>query len=47
MGISPSGISRLLFKSKSAVTMSRTRLYKKIFGKDGSAEMFDAFIMGL
>jgi hypothetical protein len=44
MGIPPSGISKLLFRSKSAITMSRTRLYKKMFGTEGSSEMFDEFI---
>lgn len=43
-GIPAKGISLLLSRTKTAITMSRCRLYKKIHGTEGSAEMMDAFI---
>lgn len=40
-------IAKLLNRSKPAISVARTRLYKKIHGTDGSAEMFDQFILNL
>lgn len=40
-------IAQLLNRSKSAISISRTRLYKKIHGKEGSVEMMDQFIIEL
>lgn len=37
-------ISRILSKSKQAITSARSRLYKKTFHKDGSAKEWDLFI---
>lgn len=40
-------IARLLNRSKSAISIARTRLYKKIHGSEGSVEMMDKFIIDL
>lgn len=40
-------IATFVNRSKSAITVSRSRLYKKIHGTDGNAEMFDNFIADL
>lgn len=40
-------IARLVGRSTSAITASRIRLYKKIHGKEGTAEMMDQFITDL
>lgn len=40
-------IARLLNRSKSAISIARTRLYKKIHGTEGSVEMMDKFIIDL
>lgn len=40
-------IAKLLNRSKSAISVSRTRLYKKIHGTEGSVEMMDNFIIDL
>lgn len=43
----PSQIGILTAHSKSSVTNSRNRLYKKCFGKEGSAKQWDDFIHSL
>lgn len=40
-------IAKILGRSTSAITVARIRLYKKIHGEDGSAEMMDKFIADL
>ncbi len=40
-------IALLLNRSKSAISIGRTRLYKKIHGTEGTVEMMDQFIMNL
>ena len=37
-------IARLVGRSTPAITASRIRLYKKIHGTEGTAEMMDKFI---
>ena len=44
LGVQPADISNMLCKSKSAVSMIRTRMYKKIFGKNGQATELDEYI---
>lgn len=41
------GIAKILLLSLPAISNSRTRLYKKIHGKEGKAEMLDKFILDL
>lgn len=43
-GIPVKGMACLLARSKAAITVSRTRLYKKIHGTEGTGEMMDRFI---
>lgn len=38
-------IAKLLNRSKSAISISRMRLYKKIHGEEGTVEMLDQFII--
>ena len=45
--LEPSRISRLLKTSKSNVTTTRSRLYKKVFGTKGTSEQWDQFIWSL
>lgn len=45
ISISVKEIAILVNRSKPAITASRTRLYKKIHGTEGNAEMFDRFII--
>ena len=45
--ISPAGIATLTCKSPSAVTSTRSRLYKKVFGKKGGPKEWDEFILSL
>lgn len=40
-------IAKLLNRSKSAISIARVRLYKKIHGKEGTVEMLDKFIIDL
>lgn len=40
-------IAKILGRSTSAITVARIRLYKKIHGEDGSADMMDKFIADL
>ncbi|WP_455668401.1 tetratricopeptide repeat protein [Phocaeicola sp.] len=40
-------IAQLLNRSKSAISIGRTRLYKKIHGTEGTVEMMDQFIANL
>lgn len=39
------GIARLVNRSKPAISAARTRLYKKIHGKEGNVDMLDKFII--
>ena len=43
-GVMPSVIGQLLCCSPASVSMTRKRLYEKIYQKPGSAELFDQFI---
>lgn len=45
--ISPAAMAELLCKSKSGITMIRSRLYKKLSGQDGTAQQLDELIMML
>ena len=47
LSFSPAEISRLLLRTKPAISNARVRLYKKIHKTDGSGEMFDNFIRRL
>ncbi|MEG2164578.1 MAG: hypothetical protein RRY55_08920 [Bacteroidales bacterium] len=47
ISISIKGISQTLIRSTSAISNSRVRLYKKIHGEGGTADMFDKFILDL
>lgn len=40
-------IAKLLNRSKSAISIARTRLYKKFHGTEGSVDMLDKFIINL
>ena len=40
-------IAKLLNRSKSAISIARVRLYKKIHGTEGTVEMLDQFIIDL
>lgn len=42
--IQPADIATLTCKSQSAITLTRSRLYKKVFGRSGSAKDWDDFI---
>ena len=44
IGISPAGIARLVYRTRSNVTLIRIRLYEKIYKKSGTSEQFDKFI---
>ena len=44
IGISPAGISRLVYRTRSNITLIRIRLYEKIYKKSGTSEQFDKFI---
>lgn len=44
VGLKPSDIASLLCKTISAIGQRRKRLYKKLTGKEGSAQNFDDFI---
>lgn len=47
LNIKPSSISYLLGTTISSISKIRSRLYKKIFNKDGGAEKWDEFIRSL
>lgn len=44
MGVQPADMASILCKSKSGITMIRNRMYKKIFGKSGTATALDEYI---
>ena len=46
-GVSPIGIAQLTSRSKQTISSSRARLYKKVFGKNGSPAGWDEFILSL
>ena len=45
IGMPPAHIAKVLGYSRSSITTARDRLYKKIFGTDGTAEKFVDFIL--
>ncbi len=45
--ISPSEIATLTAHTKSSITLTKSRLYKKCFGEKGSADQWDAFVNSL
>lgn len=47
LGVSPAGIAQLTAHSKQSVTNTRSRLYKKAFGRVGSPAQWDEFVMSL
>ena len=47
IGIRVSDIAKILSHSKSAITLTRSRLYTKITGEKGNAEEMDRIIIGL
>lgn len=47
ISLSVTDIANLVNRSKSAITASRIRLYKKLHGEEGTTEMFDKFIADL
>lgn len=44
IGVLPADMATILCKSKSAISMIRTRMYEKIFGKSGTATALDEYI---
>ena len=44
IGVLPADMATILCKSKSAISMIRTRMYEKIFGKTGTATALDEYI---
>ena len=44
IGVQPADMATILCKSKSAISMIRTRMYEKIFGKTGTATALDEYI---
>lgn len=44
IGVQPTDMATILCKSKSAISMMRTRMYEKIFGKSGTATALDEYI---
>ena len=44
LGYTPAEIANLVCRAESSITMSRRRLYTKIFKKEGKAEDLDKFI---
>ena len=44
IGVQPAAMATILCKSKSAISMIRTRMYEKIFGKTGTATALDEYI---
>ena len=47
LSFSPAEIARILLRSKQAISMARSRLYKKFYKKEGSGEKFDEFVKNL
>lgn len=47
LGVTPTEISRLLFKSPSAVSKNKVRMYTKLMNKSGKTADFDALINSL
>lgn len=47
IGISPTDISKLIFKSKTGVSSIRRKLYERAFGKNGEAGEWDKIITSL
>lgn len=45
IGVTPTAISTMLYKSKTAISMIRQRLYKKITNKVGTPKQLDDFIL--
>ncbi len=45
INVTPSAISTMLYKSKTAISMLRQRLYKKITNKAGAPKQLDEFII--
>jgi hypothetical protein len=43
----PAEIATVLNKDKSTISSMRRRLYKKVFGKEGSGKDWDEFILSL
>lgn len=43
----PKEMADVLCKDKSTISSIRKRLYKKVFGKDGSGKEWDEFILSL
>lgn len=44
LGVPPSDMAEILFKSKAAVTMARQRMYHKLTGRSARAEQFDQLL---
>lgn len=44
MGLPPSDIAEILYKSKAAITLARQRMYRKFTGRTGHAEDFDQLL---
>lgn len=44
IGISPADIATLMLRSKSAITLARQRMWKKLTGEDGTAANLDKYI---
>ncbi|MBQ9645501.1 MAG: hypothetical protein IJV24_03955 [Prevotella sp.] len=47
LGITPAGIAQLTAHSKQSITNTRSRLYKKAFGRQGTPAQWDEFVMSL
>lgn len=44
LGVPPTDMAEILFKSKAAVTMARQRMYRKLTGRSARAEQFDQLL---
>ena len=47
MNIPPLGMATILKRSKAAISLARSRLYRKLHGTPGTGQMLDAFIRQL
>ena len=47
MNIPPLGMATILKRSKAAISLARSRMYRKLHGTPGTGQMFDAFIREL
>ena len=47
MNIPPLGMATILKRTKPAISLARSRLYKKLHGTPGTGQMLDAFIREL